>query len=75
MGKRNKVERVLKDHYRDLLELNQSFIQAIARPQFRTTEMLNSMPKTRKKLTKKQLKALEQGRKKLASKRSKSIQI
>lgn len=71
MSQKNKIEKIYKKHYEDLLDLNKSFIMAIARPRPISAEIQNTGLKMRKKLTKKQLNALARGRKILASKRLK----
>lgn len=72
-----KVEkvRILEKHYADLLDLNKRFIQAISRPRPQVPDPATMSLLPRKKLTKKQLKALASGRKILAAKRAKNGQI
>lgn len=70
----NKIIRLYEKHYHDLLELNKSFINTMRRPSLPSATPA-IMPLIKRKLTKKQLKALEDGRKILASKRGKFNQI
>lgn len=73
--RKSKTETILKQHYRDMLDLNKKFIEAISRPRSNTIPVPQNPSQTRRRLSKKQLKALADGRKKLASKRSKNPPI
>jgi len=64
-----KVEKVITAHYKDMLDLNKRFIQQLSRPRPQVS-IPYQPPPTRRKLTKKQVKALSDGRKKLAKQRS-----
>lgn len=67
MAKKSKVELIYDRHYHDMLDLNQKFIQAIARPQSVVPSQFAQLgQKPAPRLTKKQLSALREGRKKLA---------
>ena len=75
MTQKNKTEKLLREHYRDLLELNKSFINALGRPRAQSEMIEPMMPARRRRLTKKQLNALAKGRKILSAKRSKKTTI
>lgn len=70
-----KIERLLRQHYQDMLKLTKETIQMNRRPQVPMINSAQNDSKSKRKLTKKQLAALAQGRKKLAAKRGKIIQI
>lgn len=71
MAKKSKVERILMEHNKNLLELNRSFISAIGRPRPATENIAKNVTVKKKRLSKAQREALARGRKILASKRGK----
>lgn len=75
MAKKSESEKVTERHYHDLLDLNKRFINSMTRPRPLIPGMAENAPKSKKPLTKKQLRALASGRKILAAKHAKIIQI
>lgn len=73
--KRDDLIKLHEKHYQDLLDLNKRQILAQSMPRLQMSSLPQIAPKTPKKLTSKQRKALEQGRKILALKRSQNAQI
>ncbi len=75
MARKNRVEQLYDRHYRDMLQLNRDFVQALNRPRVQLPIPSQTAPLIKKKLTKKQLSSLARGRKILSLNRSKSAQV
>lgn len=69
MGKKSRIELITEKHYKDMLDLNRRFISGMSRPSFPMQNLVPNPAKSKKKLSKKQLKALSDGRRVLALKR------
>jgi hypothetical protein len=75
MAKKKKPS-ISERHYRDMLHLNQAFIDAISRPRSIQPEISEFRTSRRKRpITEKQRRALAKGRRVLASKRKKTLQV